>query len=254
MKPIITINSAKFRYSGSPTEFCFPHFVINSGQTISIIGRSGHGKTTLIKVLLGLVGIESGVVNPLDLTAQGRVGFVAQETFLLPWLSGADNILLPLSLSGKRGASNMTASVMEETLSGLAKIMGIQKHLNKYPHEMSGGIRRRTELARAMMLEPDVLVLDEPFSGLDVDIRDSIFESLTRYQTANSTGIIFVTHDLHDAAMISDLVYYFAHEGRLAPRPLEIDQPTAKVRGRYELETLAIARKIAETVFSENEH
>lgn len=250
---IVSVQDVEFSYTGRSAKFSFPHFAVEAGSTVSIVGRSGFGKTTLLKLLLGLLRPSSGSIKPPSLAKNGGIGVVGQDTFLVPWLDCEQNIKLPMRFSSPHGSQGRNSDAIPDAFRELVGSLGLENHLSKFPHEMSGGIRRRTELARAFMLSPKALILDEPFAGLDVDVRDSIFESLLSHQNAHETGIVLVTHDLLDAAMISDAVYYFPEEGILGENPIRFERNRSLCRRRFDSETVLIAKEIERVAFTPEE-
>ena len=182
-------------------------FSIKKGEIISFLGESGSGKTTFLKCIAGLEKINSGsislnsvclndkniFINPQD----RKIGFVFQDYPLFPHLNLKDNITFNLN---KKYFSN---------LDYILKLTSLKYLLNRYPHELSGGEQQRACIARALIREPELLLLDEPFSNLDTTIKESMREEIYKIIKETKTTTILVTHDINDAMNISDRILIF---------------------------------------------
>jgi NitT/TauT family transport system ATP-binding protein len=195
---------------------------VNEGEFLSIVGPSGCGKSTFLNVLLGLLKPESG-----DLQMRGKAiagpgsdrAMVFQEFGLLPWRTVQNNIELGLELKGVAAAARRKTSQRLVTMVGLA---GFEGH---YPHELSGGMKQRVGLARALATDPDVLLMDEPFAALDAQTRDLMQVELLRiWQEAKKT-VLFVTHQIDEAIYLSDRVMVMTKRPGHAKRIFAIDLP-----------------------------
>ena len=172
------------------------------GQTTAILGESGSGKSTLVQLIIGLLRPDSGTVKTLgadiDYDKPGplrkRIGYAIQDVALFPHLRIRDNIVLPGRLSGW-SEPDSTSRLKE-----LLDLMQLPEDvLDRYPHELSGGQQQRAGLCRAMMLHPELLLLDEPFSGLDTLTRRSIHEQFLSLQEREAVSCVLVTHDPQEA-------------------------------------------------------
>ena len=180
------------------------------GQTTAILGESGSGKSTLVQLIIGLLRPDSGTVKTLGAdidydkprALRKRIGYAIQDVALFPHLRIRDNIVLPGRLSGWSEPDR--ASRLQELLD----LMQLPEDvLGRYPHELSGGQQQRAGLCRAMMLHPELLLLDEPFSGLDTLTRRSIHEQFLSLQERESVSCVLVTHDPQEAINLAqDLV------------------------------------------------
>lgn len=180
------------------------------GQTTAILGESGSGKSTLVQLIIGLLRPDSGTVKTLGADIdydkprplRKRIGYAIQDVALFPHLRIRDNIVLPGRLSG--WSEPERASRLQELLD----LMQLPEDvLGRYPHELSGGQQQRAGLCRAMMLHPELLLLDEPFSGLDTLTRRSIHEQFLSLQERESVSCVLVTHDPQEAINLAqDLV------------------------------------------------
>ncbi|MGJ9422227.1 ABC transporter ATP-binding protein [Aeromicrobium sp. CF3.5] len=207
-------------------------------EFVSLIGRSGCGKTTLLRIMAGLVPPSSGEVqiagrslwkgSTADNSVIRNLGVVFQEANLFPWYNIADNIALPLKLRG------MGKRERRKRARELADLVGLGSFLENYPRELSGGMRQRAAIARALSDGPDLLLMDEPFGALDAMTRDKMNLEIQRIALATRATVVFVTHDIEEAAFLGDRVVH------LTPRPGRIEQivPVGAARPRtYEVQT-----------------
>lgn len=165
-------------------------------QNNIILGPSGCGKSTVLRLMSGLLKPDTGQVN----SNFEKIGFVFQEPRLLPWLSVCENIELPLRLR---------KHLIKDTEFWL-KLVQMQDHSQKFPHELSGGMRMRVAIARALILEPTVLLMDEPFSALDEMRRQGLQDFLLELQLRLKFTLIFVTHSMSEAAFLADRISIMA--------------------------------------------
>lgn len=195
---------------------------IHRGEFVALIGRSGCGKTTLLRMIGGLLSPTTGTiaVDGKQLWVDGRVersavtklGFVFQESNLFPWFSVLDNIALPLKLRGV-GKTERRRRAAE-----LAELVGLQGFEQSYPRELSGGMRQRAAIARALSTEPELLLMDEPFGALDALTRERMNLELQRIVLETRSTVVFVTHDIPEAVFLADRVVH------MTPRPGRIRQ------------------------------
>ena len=194
-------------------------FRVRAGEVLALVGPSGCGKTTLLHLAAGLLTVQQGqVVNGFASTA-----FMFQQARLLPWKSALDNIALGLKAAGlKRDERHFRARELGLRL-GLS-----HRDLDKFPHQLSGGMQSRVALARALVLEPELLLLDEPFSALDVGLKEELYRLLLEQQAARAMGVLMITHDLMEAVRLSDVILVMAAEpGRIVCR-FELSVPAAQ--------------------------
>lgn len=200
---------------------------VNRGEFVSIVGHSGCGKTTLLKIIAGLIPKTEGLIT-IDGREVGEprkdVGIVFQKPLLLDWRRVLDNVMLPIEVY-KLGRQQYLAKAKQ-----LLKTAGLDEFVTKYPSELSGGMQQRVALCRALVTEPTLLLMDEPFGALDALTRQRMgFELLRLWDEWKST-VLFVTHDLDEAIMLSDRVLVMSpRPGRIVdavdvslPRPREI--------------------------------
>jgi NitT/TauT family transport system ATP-binding protein len=176
---------------------------VRQGEFVSIVGPSGCGKSTFLNVLLGLIRPDSGVMQmngiPIIGPSQERA-MVFQEFGLLPWRTAQANVELGLELKGTPAAERKQRSTE------LIKLVGLHGFETHYPHELSGGMKQRVGLARALATEPEVLLMDEPFAALDAQTRDLMQTELLAIWERTRKTVLFVTHSIEEAVYLSDRV------------------------------------------------
>ena len=188
-------------------------FDVRENEVVSLIGESGCGKTTLLRIIQGLVRRDAGEVQVDGVAVKGPGrdrGFVFQQASLLPWRSARHNIEFGLELQGLNRSAR-AAKAME-----LLKLVGLENAGEQFPHELSGGMQQRVGLARALAIDPAILLMDEPFSALDAQTREVLQKELLRVQAETKKTIVFVTHDLDEAIYVSNRVFVLgARPGRI---------------------------------------
>ncbi len=216
---------------------------VEEGSFLTLLGPSGCGKSTLLRVIADIVQPSGGSVRVLGGTADAarrerQIGFVFQDAALLPWRSVRDNVRLPLEVGGKRTLK--PGSRTAEELLALVGLAGWEKAL---PHELSGGMRQRVSIARALLGGPRILLMDEPFGALDEITRDRLNEELLRIWRETGTTILFVTHSIHEAAFLGQNVLMLAaRPGRVREIvPIDLPEP----RSLAQRETPGFTRQAA---------
>ena len=212
--------------SGAITEALKPTSLsIEANQFVSLVGPSGCGKTTLLKVIGDLLSPTGGSVRiegrPAGaLRVARQIGNMFQDPVLLPWRTAAGNIEFLARIAGKK--------VLLADLEQLAALVGLEGFLDRYPHELSGGMKQRAAIARALALDPQLLLMDEPFGALDEITRHRMNTELLRIWSENRKTVIFVTHSLSEAVFLSDRVIVFsARPGRVVA---DVAVPLARPR------------------------
>jgi NitT/TauT family transport system ATP-binding protein len=209
------------------------NFEVPQGEIVSLIGESGCGKTTLLRIIQGLVHFDSGSVrvDGASVSGPGRDrGFVFQHASLLPWRTARQNVEFGLELQ------RLAKAERTRRASALLELVGLGHAAEQYPHQLSGGMQQRIGLARALAIDPAILLMDEPFSALDAQTRELLQVELLRIHKETQKTTLFVTHDLDEAIYLSDRVVILAAKpGRVARVivvPFEHPRPElAELRG-----------------------
>ena len=214
------------------------NLTIGGQEFVSIVGPSGCGKSTLLRVLAGLVTPSSGEVSVLGKPIGARrrdVALVFQRPALLPWLNILDNVLFPLRHMSRPVGSDETERAMS-----LLSMMGMADFAKLRPRELSGGMQQRVSICRALITDPLLLLMDEPFAALDALTRDELGAELSRICTERPKAVVFVTHSIPEAVMLGDRVIV------MSARPARItrEAPVPLPRPRN-------ARVVRDTVFQE---
>ena len=238
--PALELRSVRRVYgfgSAATTALDDVHLTVPSGRFVSLIGPSGCGKSTLLRLVAGLEQPDRGEVSvhgvsPAQACAAKMIGLVPQSPALLPWLSVLRNVTLPQKINrgaGKRReriadfAERQTAAVPD--MKELLVKAGLGDALHKLPDQLSGGMRQRAAIVRAFGLQPDVLVMDEPFSALDEFTRESLQDQLLDLWEELRTTVLFVTHSVSEAVRLSDTVVVMApNPGRIV-ESIDVDLP-----------------------------
>jgi len=184
---------------------------VGAGRFIVIVGPSGCGKTSLLMMMAGLRDHTEGRINvhgaPIPKPDPERVGVIFQEASLFPWLSTLDNIEFPLSLRG------MSRDERRRRSEPMLSLVGLSGFGDRYPHELSGGMKQRVSIARGLVQDPPVLLMDEPFAALDEQTRMTMGHELLRIWSTTNKTVVFITHSLTEAVYLADEVYV------MSPRP-----------------------------------
>ena len=189
-------------------------FDVRPGEFISLVGPSGCGKTTLLRLINGLIPVDEGSVQVMGAAPQPGpdLAMVFQSARLLPWRTVAGNIEFVLALRG------LDRKEQSERALALLGAVGLRDFADAFPHELSGGMQQRVGLARALAVEPKVLLMDEPFAALDAMTREVLRRELLQMWSRRRMAIVFVTHDIDEAIMLSQRIVL------LRPRPGRVDE------------------------------
>jgi NitT/TauT family transport system ATP-binding protein len=214
------------------------------GEFVAIIGPSGCGKSTLLSVIAGYSTVDSGTVivagKRVDKPGPDRV-MVFQRPTLFPWMTAEDNIVFGLKLRVNRNrTSTVTASQRAQELLEMVGLHGFGRH---YPFELSGGMQQRIEIARALAVSPQVLLMDEPFGALDALTRRSMQEELTRIHQKTGCTTLFVTHDVYEAVVLANRVFVMSAQPGEIKAVLDVD--IAPDRRRDSVEALELTRHMS---------
>jgi NitT/TauT family transport system ATP-binding protein len=176
---------------------------IGGGEFVSVVGPTGCGKSTLLNIAAGLLDPSSGSVRVLGEPLAGvnrHAGYMFQSDALLPWLSALDNVELGLRYRG------VDSSAARELALQWLRRVGLTGHGGRYPHQLSGGMKKRVALAQMLIMGPKILLMDEPFSALDIQTRQLMENELLELWSADRKSVVFITHDLEEAISLSDRV------------------------------------------------
>lgn len=216
MIPLLTISDVDYSYhelSGETKALEHITFSVNSGEFIAIVGPSGCGKSTLLSMIAGLISPENGKISlsgaPIA-SARARIGYMLQKDHLFEWRTVLSNILLGLEIQHRMNETSK-ANAMR-----MLKTYGLDSFADSRPSQLSGGMRQRAALIRTLVLEPDLLLLDEPFSALDYQTRLSVADDIWKIIKKEEKTAILVTHDLSEAVSMADRILILsARPGRL---------------------------------------
>jgi len=198
-------------------------FTVNRGEFVSLLGPSGCGKSTLLKIVSGLLKASSGTVEITEKENRKTppFGFVFQDSVLLPWRTAIENALFPFEIMGNKEKADESNV---RNLFELAKLVGFE---NSYPRQLSGGMRQRVAIVRALSYNPPILLMDEPFGALDAITRDNLNNVLLEIWESTRKTVIFVTHSISEAVYLSDRIIVMGTKpGRVvADMKVELPRP-----------------------------
>jgi NitT/TauT family transport system ATP-binding protein len=217
-RPLLSLRGVGMRYPTGVSALEGLDLAVAPGEFLSLLGPSGCGKSTALRLIAGLAAPTAGeVLRPAGI----RLGFVFQEPTLMPWADVFDNVRLPLRLQG-RGADAVRAEVM-----GALEGVGLADAAHAFPRELSGGMRMRASIARALVTRPELLLLDEPFAALDEITRGRLDDDLLRLWSARGLTVVFVTHSVYESIYLSTRVAVLgARPGRVIETlPIDADVP-----------------------------
>jgi NitT/TauT family transport system ATP-binding protein len=200
----LTLSSVEHTFPNGTRALALTNLSIQTGSFVSLVGPSGCGKSTLLRIASGLLAPSGGRVERAFSDAPGEIGFVFQDPTLMPWASVADNVGLPLDLAGTPRT--------EIVSSALARV-GLTEFADTYPRQLSGGMKMRVSIARAVVTNPRMLLMDEPFAALDEFTRFKLNDDLLQLWQANRWTVMFVTHSVREAVFLSERIIV------MSPRP-----------------------------------
>ena len=213
-------------------------------EVVAVVGRSGSGKTTLLRLIAGLIQPTGGTVDLLGVAPaiarrRKRIGFVAQDARLHPWRTVRENVTLPLEVN--RSARTNGHVTPDEWVAR----MGLADAIDAYPHQLSGGMRQRVALARSLVIDPEVLLMDEPLASLDELTREDLRDELVRLWEGRSRSVVYVTHDIDEAVLLADRVIVIGGS-RPARIRGEVRVPLARPRNKREPRFYDLAQQVRE--------
>lgn len=237
--PIVSLRNVGKAYDSGTVALDGFNLDVRPGEFVSLLGPSGCGKSTALRIVAGLSRASAGTVEAPD----GGVGYVFQDPTLMPWASVSDNVRLPLKLAHADETASRAAVAQ-----ALARV-GLSEFAGAYPRELSGGMKMRASIARALVTEPQLLLMDEPFAALDEINRFKLNNNLLKVWQELRRTVIFVTHSVFESVYLSQRIVV------MTPRPgrvfaeIAIDAPYPRdERFRTSAEYAATCRKVAETL------
>ncbi|MCF2136674.1 MAG: ABC transporter ATP-binding protein [Candidatus Thorarchaeota archaeon] len=202
-------------------------FDVQEGEFLSILGPSGCGKTTLLKIIAGLLKPDSGEVLIDDTQVEmghSRVGYIFQQESLFPWRTVRENIEFGLEI---KGVPEVERHRLSDQMIDLIRMRGLE---NNYPHEISGGQARKTEMARSLITKPDILVSDEGLSNLDAQTRNYLQEEFLRIWKETGSTVLFVSHNVDEAVFMSDRILLLSNTPARIIGEYQVDLPRPRIR------------------------
>lgn len=207
---MLKIQNLAFSF-GSKSIFENFNLHLKKGEIGTLVGPSGAGKTTLFKILTGMIHVQNGSIDIHNQQIQPNcchAAYMTQEDLLLPWR----NVIQNLVLLSELGPSPQSTSQLKTDALQLLRELGLDGYEKAFPHQLSGGMRQRISLARALLLKRPLLLLDEPFSSLDISLRENLYLLLKKLQQQYSITILMATHDFRDAFSLSDKIFLLSNK------------------------------------------
>lgn len=218
MAPVLSVENVTKEYVNLHTEQRVlalenVNFAVSEGEFVSVIGQSGCGKSTLLRMVAGLLSPTSGRISVAGEEVRGPGadrGMVFQEYAIFPWKTALENVAYSLLVKG------VPKRERRERAMHYLKMVGLEESANRYPRELSGGMRQRVAVARSLCQQPKILLMDEPFAAIDAVQRQQLQEELSRICAETGMSVLFVTHSVDEAAFLSDRVIVLrASPGRI---------------------------------------
>ncbi len=208
MTPAIQLSNVEKRFPNGVQALAGVDLAIESGEFTTLLGPSGCGKSTLLRLIANLTSPSSGQIEGGELARRDRIAFVFQSATLMPWANVERNVRLPLELSAAQGADDRVERALGQ--------VGLLEFRRAYPRELSGGMQMRVSIARALVTEPALLLMDEPFGALDEITRNRLDMDLRSLWQREKLTVLFVTHSIHEAVFLSNRVAVMsARPGRI---------------------------------------
>ena len=239
--PIVSLRGVGKTFDSGTVALRGLDLAIRDGEFVSLLGPSGCGKSTALRILAGLSAPSEGTIKWSDAAAASRIGFVFQEPTLMPWADVAANVRLPLTLAHAGGADAAVTQALGR--------VGLADFAHSYSRELSGGMRMRASIARALVTEPQVLLMDEPFAALDEITRFKLNNDLLVLWQELRRTVVFVTHSVFESVYLSQRIMVMTpRPGRLfAEVPIDAPYPRDE-RFRTSADYAAYCRRVSETL------
>lgn len=219
MPPIFTLNHVSKVYANGTVALEGIDLAVNKGEFVSLVGPSGCGKSTVLRLISGLGEVSNGSIDWRIERGDRHLAFVFQDAALMPWATVMDNVHLPLKLKGKslRACRSAISSALH-----MVNLTGVE---SRYPRQLSGGQKMRVSIARALVTQPNILLMDEPFGALDEMTRSKLNSDLLHLWEQHHWTVVFVTHNIYEAVYLSSrVVVMSAHPGRIV-MDMPVDAP-----------------------------
>ncbi|MDJ1007334.1 MAG: ABC transporter ATP-binding protein [Paracoccaceae bacterium] len=241
--PILHMREIDKTFTGGVVALRRMSLEVNEGDFISLLGPSGCGKSTALRLIAGLMPPTLGRIEWEGGQGAGDLGVVFQEPTLMPWATVEQNVWLPFRLRGQS-----LASVREKIVEALA-LVGLEKFAKSYPRELSGGMKMRVSIARALVTRPRLILMDEPFAALDEITRQKLNDDLLSLKAKTGATVIFVTHSVFESVFLSDRILVMAARPGRVIREFQIDAPYPRgMEWRTAKEYGEIARETSDTL------
>ncbi|MFK8251749.1 ABC transporter ATP-binding protein [Ancylobacter terrae] len=259
MSPLIELDGVSLAYGGEGGVLALADATIDiaKGEFIAVVGPSGCGKSTLMKLVTGLIRPTRGEVRVHGRAVTGPIGGVGmafQNPTLMPWRTTRDNVRLPLEVvAPHKGRLRAHRGEYYDKVQKLLDSVGLGDFGDRYPWQLSGGMQQRSSLCRALIHEPEILMLDEPFGALDAFTREELWGVMQRLWLERRFTCVLVTHDLREAVYLADTVYVMSRRpGRIVQRrPIDLPRPRT-LEGTFEPEFVAIVQELRERIHAEH--
>ncbi len=216
---LMRVNAVDKVFPGNVEALRNMSLTVREGDFISLLGPSGCGKSTALRLIAGLSEPTSGKITWAGGRHDGDLGVVFQEPTLMPWATVAQNVYLPFRLEGK------TYNAVKDDILDVLRLVGLDKFQNAYPRELSGGMKMRVSIARAMVTQPKLILMDEPFAALDEITRFKLNNDLLEMQARVGCTVIFVTHSVFESVFLSDRIIVMAARPGRVIEEVRVDAP-----------------------------
>ena len=244
-KPVLSMQAVDKTFNGGVVALRRMSLTVNEGDFISLLGPSGCGKSTALRLIAGLMRPTVGRITWEGGQGTDDLGVVFQEPTLMPWSTVAKNVWLPFRLRGKSFAT--VRDRIEEVLA----LVGLDKFANSYPRELSGGMKMRVSIARALVTNPRLILMDEPFAALDEITRQKLNDDLLSLKARTGATVIFVTHSVFESVFLSDRILVMAARPGRVIREIAVDAPYPRgIAWRTSPDYARIARETSDTLMS----
>lgn len=208
------------------------NFHLYSSEIIAIVGKSGAGKTTLLNILVGLIEATSGKI----INYRSKIGYVFQEDRLMKWLTVFENIRL------------VNENISDEEIFRILELVNLKEFYNYFPEELSGGMKQRVSIARALCYAGDIILLDEPFKSLDTKLRYELLDLMKRLKKENKVSFILVTHDIEEAIYVADRILILQEQDGYSSITKEIKLKNKNDDKIFDMDELKIKKEILEYI------